>query len=54
MGQSGKLQVAKDMAELQLCVGQHLFPLKQLVAPSRWADVDVLLWAMLWSWGPSM
>eukprot|EP00798_Chlamydomonas_sp_ICE-L_P027164 gene27164-2403_t len=30
LNQTGKLQVAKDMAELQLCIGQQLFPLEQL------------------------
>mmetsp|Transcript_14383 Transcript_14383/g.31097 ORF Transcript_14383/g.31097 Transcript_14383/m.31097 type:complete len:825 (+) Transcript_14383:68-2542(+) len=35
LGQVGKLQIAKDMAELQLCVGLNLFPLEQLGLPYR-------------------
>ena len=35
LGPQGKLQVAKDLAELQLAVGQSLFPLEQLAHPYR-------------------
>ena len=35
LGPVGKLQVAKDLAELQLCVGQMLWPLEQLPMPFR-------------------
>lgn len=35
LSQSGRLQVAKDLAELQLSVGQHLYPVEQLGAPYR-------------------
>ena len=35
LGPQGKLQLAKDLAELQLAVGQSLFPLEQLVQPYR-------------------
>ncbi len=33
--QAGKLQLAKDVAELQLCVGQALWPLEHLGAPYK-------------------
>ncbi|KAL4458763.1 hypothetical protein ABPG75_013628 [Micractinium tetrahymenae] len=33
--QAGKLQLAKDLAELEAAVGQHLLPLEQLGAPAR-------------------
>jgi hypothetical protein len=36
LGQVGKLQLAKDMAELQMAVGASLFPLEQLGQPYRW------------------
>ena len=35
LGPQGKLQLAKDLAELQLAVGQSLYPLEQLVLPYR-------------------
>ncbi|GAX78041.1 hypothetical protein CEUSTIGMA_g5483.t1 [Chlamydomonas eustigma] len=35
LGPHGKLQVAKDLAELQLAVGQNLYPLEQLNKPFR-------------------
>lgn len=35
LGPTGKLQVAKDLAELQLSVGQNLWPLEQLPMPFR-------------------
>jgi hypothetical protein len=35
LGPHGKLQVAKDLAELQLAVGQNLYPLEQLNRPFR-------------------
>lgn len=33
--ESGKLRMARDMAELELAVGQNLFPVEQLGAPYR-------------------
>ncbi|KAL4435870.1 hypothetical protein ABPG77_000632 [Micractinium sp. CCAP 211/92] len=33
--QAGKLQLAKDLSELEAAVGQHLLPLEQLGAPAR-------------------
>lgn len=36
LSQTGKLQLAKDMAELQLAVGSALYPLEQLGQPYRW------------------
>eukprot|EP00967_Tisochrysis_lutea_P128513 scaffold219848_cov18-Tisochrysis_lutea.AAC.1 len=38
LGHMGKLQLAKDMAELQLAVGSSLYPLEQLGQPYRWVD----------------
>lgn len=35
LGQVGKLQLAKDMGELQMAVGASLFPLEQLGQPYR-------------------
>ncbi|KAL6753805.1 component of oligomeric golgi complex 5 [Haematococcus lacustris] len=35
LGQAGKLQMAKDMAELQMAVGASLYPLEQLHQPYR-------------------
>ncbi|KAL5731859.1 Conserved oligomeric Golgi complex subunit [Ranunculus cassubicifolius] len=35
LSESGKLRMARDMAELELAVGQHLFPVEQLGAPYR-------------------
>ncbi|CAI9089020.1 OLC1v1023505C1 [Oldenlandia corymbosa var. corymbosa] len=35
LSESGKLRMAKDMAELELTVGQNLFPVEQLGAPYR-------------------
>lgn len=35
LSESGKLRMAKDMAELELAVGQNLFPVEQLGAPYR-------------------
>ncbi|CAA2977994.1 conserved oligomeric Golgi complex subunit 5 [Olea europaea subsp. europaea] len=35
LSESGKLRMARDMAELELVVGQHLFPVEQLGAPYR-------------------
>jgi len=35
LGHVGKLQLAKDMAELQLAVGSSLYPLEQLGQPYR-------------------
>lgn len=35
LSESGKLQMARDMAELELAVGQNLFPVEQLGAPYR-------------------
>lgn len=35
LSESGKLRMAKDMAELELAVGQSLFPVEQLGAPYR-------------------
>ncbi|KAJ9521259.1 hypothetical protein QJQ45_022970, partial [Haematococcus lacustris] len=35
LGQVGKLQMAKDMAELQMAVGASLYPLEQLHQPYR-------------------
>lgn len=36
LGPAGRLQLAKDLAELQLAVGASLFPLEQLGQPYRW------------------
>lgn len=35
LSESGKLRMARDMAELELAVGQNLFPVEQLGAPYR-------------------
>lgn len=35
LSESGKLKMARDMAELELAVGQNLFPVEQLGAPYR-------------------
>ncbi|KAK4364021.1 hypothetical protein RND71_015379 [Anisodus tanguticus] len=35
LSESGKLRLARDMAELELAVGQNLFPVEQLGAPYR-------------------
>ncbi|XP_010556223.1 PREDICTED: conserved oligomeric Golgi complex subunit 5 [Tarenaya hassleriana] len=35
LSESGKLRMAKDMAELELAVGQNLFPVEQLGSPYR-------------------
>lgn len=35
LSESGKLRLARDMAELELTVGQNLFPVEQLGAPYR-------------------
>ncbi|KAK6937123.1 hypothetical protein RJ641_034153 [Dillenia turbinata] len=35
LSESGKLRMARDMAELELTVGQNLFPVEQLGAPYR-------------------
>ncbi|KAJ4729021.1 conserved oligomeric Golgi complex subunit 5 [Melia azedarach] len=35
LSESGKLRMARDMAELELAVGQSLFPVEQLGAPYR-------------------
>lgn len=35
LGQGGKLQLAKDLGEVQLVVGQGLFPLEPLGPPHR-------------------
>ncbi|CAM8882681.1 unnamed protein product [Rhodiola kirilowii] len=35
LSESGKLRMARDMAELELSVGQNLFPVEQLGAPYR-------------------
>lgn len=35
LGPQGKLQLAKDLAELQQAIGQSLYPLEQLVLPYR-------------------
>ncbi|XP_042478504.1 conserved oligomeric Golgi complex subunit 5 [Macadamia integrifolia] len=35
LSESGKLRMARDMAELELAVGQNLFPVQQLGAPYR-------------------
>ncbi|KAJ7543428.1 hypothetical protein O6H91_09G038000 [Diphasiastrum complanatum] len=35
LSEIGKLQLARDMAELELVVGQHLFPVEQLGSPYR-------------------
>ncbi|XP_076925983.1 conserved oligomeric Golgi complex subunit 5-like [Bidens hawaiensis] len=35
LSESGKLRMAQDMAELELAVGQNLFPVEQLGAPYR-------------------
>lgn len=35
LSESGKLKLARDMAELELAVGQNLFPVEQLGAPYR-------------------
>ncbi|KAL5538089.1 hypothetical protein UlMin_046064 [Ulmus minor] len=35
LSESGKLRMARDMAELELAVGQNLFPVEQLGAPFR-------------------
>ena len=35
LSESGKLRMARDMAELELAVGQNLYPVEQLGAPYR-------------------
>lgn len=35
LSESGKLRMARDMAELELAIGQNLFPVEQLGAPYR-------------------
>jgi conserved oligomeric Golgi complex subunit 5 len=35
LSEAGKLRMARDMAELELAVGQNLFPVEQLGAPYR-------------------
>lgn len=35
LSESGRLRMARDMAELELAVGQNLFPVEQLGAPYR-------------------
>eukprot|EP00249_Psilotum_nudum_P013949 c24591_g1_i1 orf=511-3060(+) len=35
LSESGKLRMARDMAELELVIGQNLFPVEQLGAPYR-------------------
>ena len=35
LSESGKLRMARDMTELELAVGQNLFPVEQLGAPHR-------------------
>ncbi|GJN14373.1 hypothetical protein PR202_gb01194 [Eleusine coracana subsp. coracana] len=35
LSEAGKLRMARDMAELELAIGQNLFPVEQLGAPYR-------------------
>lgn len=43
LGPQGKLQLAKDLGELQMVVGQGLFPQDALGPAHRWVDAELEL-----------